>query len=246
MKLLRITGVGALLVLALATLWAFFFPKAFLLGNRNATLIFAIAGPDGRPAPYALGPGNPQWTPLARIARPLRVAVVASEDDRFFEHHGVDLVEVRHSFERNLERGAYARGGSTITMQLARTLFLHREKTLRRKLAETLLALQLEALLDKNRILELYLNAVDWGPGGRGIGRAAGAYYGRRPAALGWGESAYLAVMLPNPRRYHPAVSPAALRERQHRLVMRLLRERKLPAGAAAQALHAQPPRAAR
>lgn len=246
MRLLRIIVTGAILVLALAVLWSFFFPKAFLLGNRSATLTFQIAGPGGQPAPFAMGPRNLGWTPLARIARPLRVAVVASEDDRFFEHHGVDLVELRRSFERNLEKGAYVRGGSTITMQLARTLFLHREKTLRRKIAETLLALQLELLLDKDRILELYLNAVDWGPGGRGIGRAARAYYGRRPAALGWGESAYLAAMLPNPRRYHPDVSPAGLRERQRRLVMRLLRERKLPHGAASQALHAPAPRASR
>jgi monofunctional glycosyltransferase len=245
LRFLKFLGAALLLLLSLATLWSFWFPQAFLLRDRRATLTFQLPDNDDRLSPFALGPRNPLWTPLRGIARPLRVAVVASEDDRFYEHRGLDFVELRHSVERNIERGAYVRGGSTITMQLARTLFLTREKTLRRKIAETVLALELELLLDKARILELYLNVVDWGPGIRGIGRAAAVYYRRPPSALGWGESAYLAVMLPNPYRYNSGVSPSALRERQHRLVVRLMRERRITPAAAAAALAAPPPLAA-
>ena len=131
-------------------------------------------------------------------------------------------------------------------MQLARTLFLSGEKTMRRKILEALLTAQLELTLEKSRILELYLNVADWGPGVRGIGHAARVYYGKPASALTWGEAAYLAVMLPNPHRYNMSVRPRALRERQHRLVGRLVREGRIPKARRADALAARAPRAAR
>jgi monofunctional biosynthetic peptidoglycan transglycosylase len=228
-------GIGAIRVLRL--------PAILSLRDPAASVTVHLSDPSGQRRPFRLGPAHPRWTPLGRVSRALRASVVASEDDRFFGHHGLDLVEAGKSMELNLRKGRYVRGASTITMQLARNLFLSGEKTLRRKTEEVAITICLEQMLTKERILELYLNVIEWGSGIRGIGSAARTYYGKPPSALGWGESAFLAVMLPNPHRYHPRIRPVTLRKRQRQLVERLIREARIPAAQREKALNAPPPR---
>lgn len=142
------------------------------------------------------------YVPYEAISPATRRAVVASEDDRFMDHWGIDLVGLRHAMERNLEAGEIVAGGSTITQQLAKNLFLSAEQSLWRKGQEALIALMLEGVLGKRRILELYLNYAEWGNLLYGIEAAARHYYGKSASGLTRHESARLAAMLPNPRFY--------------------------------------------
>ncbi|RRQ19902.1 monofunctional biosynthetic peptidoglycan transglycosylase [Guyparkeria sp. SCN-R1] len=142
------------------------------------------------------------YVPYESISPAARRAVVASEDDRFMDHWGIDLVGLRHAMERNLEAGEIVAGGSTITQQLAKNLFLSAEQSLWRKGQEALIALMLEGVLGKRRILELYLNYAEWGNLIYGIEAAANHYYGKSAGQLTRHEAATLAAMLPNPRFY--------------------------------------------
>lgn len=136
------------------------------------------------------------------ISPAARRAVVASEDDRFMDHFGLDLTGLRHAMERNIQAGSVVAGGSTITQQLAKNLFLSADRSLWRKGEEALIALMLEATLGKRRILELYLNYAEWGNLLYGIEAASRMYYGKPASQLTRQEAAKLAAMLPNPRFY--------------------------------------------
>lgn len=140
------------------------------------------------------------WVPLDRISESVVQAVRMGEDAAFFTHSGFDLYEIRESVRRNLERGRFARGASTITQQLAKNVFLSTDKTLDRKLKEAILTYRLEQALSKNRILEIYLNVIEWGDGVYGIEAAARTYFGKSAAYLDAAEAAFLAAMIPNPR----------------------------------------------
>jgi len=130
-------------------------------------------------------------------------AVLASEDAGFFGHNGIDFKELENALNENIGGRLIWRGGSTITQQVAKNLFLSREKTLLRKFREMLIALELEATISKNRILEIYLNGIEWGPGIFGIGNAARYYFGKNVESLTPSEAVYLAMIIPNPCRYH-------------------------------------------
>jgi monofunctional biosynthetic peptidoglycan transglycosylase len=143
-----------------------------------------------------------QWVPYERISIHLKRAVVAAEDDRFLDHGGFDWEGIQRALERNAERGRMAAGGSTISQQLAKNLFLSPSRSWLRKGQEAVITLMIEATWDKRRILEVYLNVAEWGSGVFGAEAAARHYYGRPAASLGPGEAARLAVMLPNPRHY--------------------------------------------
>ncbi len=143
-----------------------------------------------------------QWIRYAQIAPVAKRAVVASEDDRFMDHWGFDFTGIQDAIEKNLAEGEFAAGGSTISQQLARNLFLSPSKTIWRKGEEALITVMLETALGKRRILTLYLNVVEWGNLIYGI-EAASRYYFHKPASqLTAHESAFLAAMLPNPRFY--------------------------------------------
>lgn len=150
-----------------------------------------------RPGPVVL-----KWRPLNKIAPTLKRAVVNSEDALFYRHHGVDFHEMEASWKKNLRKRKYARGFSTITMQLARNLFLMPDKNLLRKGLEIVIALQMELVLPKDRILELYLNLVEWGKGIYGAEAAARHYFKKPAADLNPDEAAFLASILPNPRKW--------------------------------------------
>jgi monofunctional glycosyltransferase len=143
-----------------------------------------------------------QWVPYDRISTHLKRAVITSEDARFVEHEGVDWDAVQKAYEENARRGRPAKGGSTISQQLAKNLFLSGEKSYLRKAQELVITTMLEWLWDKRRILEVYLNVVEWGDGVFGAEAAARHYFGIGAAQLGPEQSARLAAFLPSPKRY--------------------------------------------
>lgn len=143
-----------------------------------------------------------EWVPWARISPHLKRAVIAAEDARFVEHAGLDWEAIAKAREKNRQRGRVVAGGSTITQQLAKNLFLSPSKSYLRKGQEAVIAFMLEAILSKERILELYLNVIEWGNGVFGA-EAAARHYFRIPAAqLGPEQAARLAAIIPSPRRF--------------------------------------------
>ena len=162
------------------------------------------------------------WVPLTRVSRHLIHAVLSSEDQNFFGHEGVDWKAIEESIEKNVEKGRFARGGSTITQQLAKNLYFGTRKTLGRKVRELVVTRWLEADLSKARILALYLNLIEWGDGVYGCEAAARHWYGKPASDLSASEAAGLAAMIPNPRRLNPRVS-ASRHERATRRVLWLM-----------------------
>src|SRR5262245_10533504 len=143
-----------------------------------------------------------QWLPYERISNHLKRAVITAEDARFTEHEGVDWEAVQKAYEENLRRGRLAKGGSTISQQLAKNLFLSSEKSYLRKAQELAITAMLEFAWDKKRILEVYLNVVEWGDGIFGAEAAARHYYGLSAGQIGPEQAARLAAFLPSPKRY--------------------------------------------
>jgi monofunctional biosynthetic peptidoglycan transglycosylase len=211
-------AVGGLVV------WETFFLRIHALADPREVRTLRVPAPSGS-RELVVGPQNPLWTPLGAVSKTLVLCVVRAEDAKFWQHRGFDWEELEDSLDTNLDEGKYKRGGSTITMQLARNLFLWRDKSLLRKALEFYVTWRLEQSLTKKRILELYLNVVEWGPGVYGIGEASRHYYGKPPSALGLGESAMLAAILPSPLRWNPQRAPQFAMRRQQELLSRLRRE---------------------
>jgi monofunctional biosynthetic peptidoglycan transglycosylase len=162
------------------------------------------------------------WVPLSRVSRHLIHAVIASEDQNFFGHEGVDWSAIEESMKRDVQKRRFARGGSTITQQLAKNLYFGTRKSLLRKVRELVVTQWLEADLKKARILALYLNLIEWGDGVYGCEAAARYWYGKPASDLSADEAAGLAAMIPNPRRLNPRVS-VARHERATRRVLWLM-----------------------
>jgi monofunctional biosynthetic peptidoglycan transglycosylase len=159
------------------------------------------------------------WVPITRVSRHLIHAVVAAEDPNFFGHEGVDWDAVRESLEKDIKTHRFARGGSTITQQLAKNLFFTTKKSVVRKLREMVVARWLEGELSKKRILELYLNVIEWGDGLYGCEAAAQRYYGKPVAELSEIEAAGLAAMIPSPRRINPRANAKRHARAQRRIL---------------------------
>lgn len=144
------------------------------------------------------------WIGLGRISPYLIQAVMISEDDKFYQHTGFDWDGMRQALEKNIDKKAWARGGSTITQQLAKNLYLRPTRSPLRKLREAMIAYQIEKKLRKPRILELYLNVIEWGNGNYGAEAAARYYFSKSASELTLAEAIRLASVLPNPHRYSP------------------------------------------
>ena len=144
-----------------------------------------------------------RWTPLREINRDLMYAVVMAEDARFFQHRGLDYDALLDAFITNLRRGQTSFGGSTISQQTVKNLFLTPQQSYYRKLQEAVLTRRLEQHFSKNQILELYLNLAEFGPDIYGVDAAARYYFGKAPARINAAEGAWLSLLLPSPRRYH-------------------------------------------
>jgi len=143
--------------------------------------------------------------PLSKISPYLLKAVLIAEDDKFWKHEGFDFESMQKALEKDLQAGKFKAGGSTVTQQLARNLYLSPEKTLLRKGAEAFITWRMEKVLSKRRILELYLNEVEWGAGIFGAEAAARHYFGKSASELSPWEAARMAAVLPNPIKYNPA-----------------------------------------
>ncbi len=162
-----------------------------------------VRGADRLPMEIESGPGTPDWVPYDSISPFMETAVLVCEDSHFERHHGFDFEAIENSIRDNLIQGRFARGASTISMQLAKNLYLGKEKTLGRKLQEAALTVLLEQQLSKQAMMELYLNVIEFGPGIYGIGPAAHYYFAKRASDLSLGQALYIATILPSPERQH-------------------------------------------
>ena len=163
-----------------------------------------------------------QWVPYGRISPMLKRAVIVTEDAAFFDHDGIDLDEIKASLEKNWEDGQFLRGGSTITQQLAKNLYLSPSRNPIRKVKELFIARRLEAALTKQRILEIYLNMIEWGDGVFGCEAAARAYFQKSCASLDMAEAALMAGAIINPREHSPAKPTRRLLRRQQIILKRM------------------------
>jgi monofunctional glycosyltransferase len=163
-----------------------------------------------------------QWVDYDKISRNLKRAMIAAEDSKFVDHEGFDWEGIELAMEKNRKRGRHVAGGSTITQQLAKNLFLSPEKTYLRKGQEAIITLMLEYTLDKERILELYLNVIEWGNGVFGAEAAARRYFGVSAAQLSPEQAARLAAMAPNPRFYERNGNAPGLRKKIGIIVARM------------------------
>ena len=172
--------------------------------------------------------GNPKfqirqrWVPYSQISDNLKKAVLKAEDAAFFDHDGLDYNEIRASLEKNWEEGKFTRGASTITQQLAKNLYLSPSKNPVRKLKEVLITRRLEDALTKRRILEIYLNVIEWGDGIFGCEQAARTYFGKSAADLSPSEAALMAGAIINPRVHNPAHPTKRLLRRQQIILRRM------------------------
>jgi len=166
------------------------------------------------------------WTPYAAISPDIKRAVLVAEDINFFSHRGFELAELQNALEEALRDRELPRGASTISQQLAKNLWLSPSRNPWRKAKEAILTWQMERALSKRRILELYLNVVELGPGLYGVGAASQRYFGKPASELGPGEAAQLAATLPNPAAWHPGAESPGYRRR-----VTSIRERMARAG---------------
>jgi monofunctional biosynthetic peptidoglycan transglycosylase len=164
-----------------------------------------------------------QWVPYERVSNNLKRAVIAAEDARFLDHEGFDWDAIQKAYERNLQKGKVVRGGSTISQQLAKNLFLSSRRTPWRKAQEAVITVMLETTLSKRRILEIYLNVIEWGPDLYGLRPAARRYFGRDPAELTPKQMAFLVALVPGPIKYQRSLRNGGPSPAFQRLVDNLL-----------------------
>ena len=168
------------------------------------------------------------WIPYERISVNLKQAMIAAEDAKFVEHEGFDWDGIQHAMDRNLRKGRVMAGGSTISQQLAKNLFLSGERSYFRKGEEALITVMLEGILDKQRIFELYLNVIEWGNGIFGAEAAARRYFATSAATLSREQAARLAAMAPNPRHYERNPNSKAL-ARKTAIILARMQASELP-----------------
>ena len=170
------------------------------------------------------------WIPLSRVPSYVLDAIVVAEDGTFYEHGGIDWFEVQESIEKNLDEGRAARGASTITQQLAKNLFLSTSKDPVRKLKEAAITLLMEQTLSKRRILELYVNLIEWGRGVFGIEAASRAFFGKSASGLTLDEGTRLAAVIPSPLRHRPDANSRYVLRRKAIVLGRMSARRQIPA----------------
>jgi penicillin-binding protein 1A len=169
------------------------------------------------------GEANREVTPLNRISPNLKRAVLASEDSHFYYHHGINPTSVGRAVMVNLKGGEVAQGGSTVSMQLVKNIFLNQKRQFARKIAEAVLAIRLEQILGKDQILEMYLNQVYWGHNNYGAQTAARSYFNKPVESLTLAESAMMASLIQAPERYSPFVDMKGAKEQQEIVLRRML-----------------------
>lgn len=163
------------------------------------------------------------WASLGEISKVAVGAILVSEDWAFYQHKGYDANQIKEAIKEDWEEGRFARGASTITQQVVRNVFLDKDKNLWRKFKELVLAVRIEREIGKRRILETYLNIAEWGEGIFGIRAASRHYFGKEPATLSAREGAFLAMLLPSPKRYSQSFRAKKLTEYARETVQSIL-----------------------
>ncbi len=234
-RLKKIAAAGLFLPLAAVVFLAAWFglaasslPSVDFIRDPSASFQIKVLDWDGGRHDLTVGPANSHWTPLSETPESLRQAIIVAEDFNFYHHRGVDWFEVFESVKRNFREHQFARGASTISQQVAKNIFLSRDKTLSRKGRELILTRRLEKSLSKDRILELYLNVVELGPLVYSVGHASDYYFEKSPGELTLRESTFLAAMLPGPRFYNPYRRMDRVLERSDRILGILARAGKI------------------
>jgi monofunctional glycosyltransferase len=247
MKKLLLWGLAALLCyLAYVAVSLYLMPPVADLRDRKTNLAIQVKDWHGDYHPFQVGPANRYWTPSASIPPEMKWAVILAEDAGFYKHEGIDVKAIKNAIKYDLEKKSLARGASTITQQVAKNLFLSREKTLTRKVKELYLAKRMEQELSKGRIIELYLNVIELGPMVYGIGHGARYYFGKDASQLSPRECAFLAAMLPGPRlAYNPYKNLGRVLQRSN-MILRLLAGKGVLSQAEYQAALAESPNVGR
>ena len=210
---------------SLYSLYSLFWPRVCTLAEKNPeTTTFIERRRDELQDKGSKKKLLQVWVPLSKISPYLRKAVVVAEDPNFYQHNGLDFLAIKMAFRRNWKERDMAIGASTITQQLMKNLYLSSWRNPLRKYREAILALRVERCLKKNRILEIYLNVIEWGESTYGAEAAARRYFGKSAASLSRSEAAMLAAMIPNPKIYNPTKPTRALYKRQSRILRRLSR----------------------
>jgi len=170
-----------------------------------------------------------KWVPLSHVPQNVQLAIIVSEDGMFYSHGGVDWDEVQESLERNIEEGRVARGGSTITQQVAKNLYLSTAKTPMRKFKELIIAYLMEEQLPKRRIFEIYVNIIEWGQGLFGIEAAAQRYFHKSTSELTQDEGARLAAVIPRPLQFKPHENSQYVLKKKQVILRRMALRHSLP-----------------
>ncbi len=216
---LAVRATAAILFCAMAYIWVTAPDvRSLARANPKTTAFMELRAAEARAAKKSWRPSQ-RWVGYDAISSHLKRAVVLEEDGTFWQHNGVDVDELRFALTATLTKGVPLRGASTITQQLAKNLYLSPSRTPGRKLAELFIARRLEAELGKRRILELYLNVIEWGDGIWGAEAASRAYFGVSAADLSPEEAALLAGAISSPRHFDPAHPSPALLQRQRVLL---------------------------
>jgi monofunctional biosynthetic peptidoglycan transglycosylase len=215
------TILAVLIALVLVQFW-FFLHIWYWVDHNPASTAFMEARLERLREKNPLVKLNYQWVPYQRISSNLKRAVVVAEDAKFLDHEGFDWEGIQKAYERNREKGKIVAGGSTISQQLAKNLFLSGERTWWRKAQEAAITIMLEAVMTKRRILEIYLNVIEWGNGVFGAEAAAQYHFGIAASQLSAEQAAQLAAMVPSPRRYRQGVETPYLLMRTDTILARM------------------------
>jgi monofunctional glycosyltransferase len=194
--------------------WGYFNPSNTAFMEAGLARLQEKKGPDAEL--------RHQWVDYNRISVNLKRAVIAAEDSKFLEHDGFDWEGIEKAVEKNLKKGRIVAGGSTISQQLAKNLFLSASRNPLRKVQEAIITVMIEQTWSKRRILEVYLNVIEWGNGIYGAEAAARRYFKGSSAKLGASQAAHLAAMIPNPRYYETNRSARGLLKRQRIIAARM------------------------
>jgi monofunctional biosynthetic peptidoglycan transglycosylase len=227
-KWVKITILAILGIAILYQIWIVFSIIRYRSSNPSATAMMEQRASQAR-ARGEEAKRIQTWVPYDKISRNLTRAVLAGEDSRFFDHSGFDWEEVRKALEEDWKKGEFKRGASTISQQLAKNLFLSTSKNPLRKLHEAVITKEMEWILGKRRILEIYLNVIEWGDGVYGAEAAARTYFNTPAAALSADQAAFLSAIIPSP---NGAFNPSKHRrrvERRKNLIERLMRHVVVP-----------------
>jgi len=207
-------GIAAVVVLVLLYQLWLFAHVLWWIDHNPASTAFMEAGLARQQEKNPDAELRHKWVPYDRISIHMKRAIVAAEDAKFLTHEGFDVEGIQAAVEKNLKKGRLVAGGSTISQQLAKNLFLSGERSFIRKGQEAIITMMIEATWSKRRILEVYLNVIEWGNGIYGVEAAARRYYRTSAAHLGRDQAAHLAAMVPNPRWYENHRSSRAYQRR--------------------------------